>query len=210
MDTETTTNKPYSTKEQQFRSFINLNVASRIVNESSPVLEKLAVEGGEDFFNYADWLGLAKDPDILVLSSMHHYFYDAEELKRIKTVVNMKPLNSTKDIKSLLHSIFHILPNKANFLGCFVDSSKHYGNLINSRLSYSRNSDGVDPVENGISSSIPLLNMMFSFMDSRTSRNMTKRSVSLLLEEHGLKVLDISEINGLTYFHAQKFKKAAG
>ncbi len=208
MDTRLTTNKPYSINSLQFTNYDNHKGATVEATKTSPVLEKLAVEGGEDFFNYIDWLDLTKDPDILVLSSTHHYYYDAEELKNIKTVVNLKPLNSIKDIKSFFHTIYNILPYKANFIGCFIDSSNNYGNLLNNRLSYARNSDGVDPVENGIYSSIPLLNLMFSFMDFRTNRNMTKRSVRQLLEGYGLRVLDITEINGLTYFHAQQVKKA--
>jgi hypothetical protein len=208
MDTRLTANKPYSINRLQFKNYINHNGKTVEAKETSPVFEKLAVEGGEDFYNYIEWLGLTKDSDMLVLSSMHHYYYDAEELKNIKTVVNLKPLNSIKDIKSFFHTIYNILPHKVNFIGCFINSSNNYGNLLNSRLSYSRNSDGVDPVENGISSSIPLLNLMFSFMDFRTSRNMTKRSVRQLLEEYGLRVLDITEINGLTYFHSQQIRKA--
>jgi hypothetical protein len=52
--------------------------------------------------------------------------------------------------------------------------------------------------------------MIYDFMDSRTNnRNMTSRSVSLLLESNGMKIIDLTEINGITFFCAQKVSAAA-
>ena len=42
-------------------------------NQNNPVFDSLAAEGGENFFHYINWLGLAKDPNLMVLSSIHHY-----------------------------------------------------------------------------------------------------------------------------------------
>jgi len=47
-------------------------------------------------------------------------------------------------------------------------------------------------------------------MDSRTNMYMTARTVTLLLEDAGLKVLDMNELNGLTYFCSQNIKPSAG
>jgi hypothetical protein len=58
-------------------------------------------------------------------------------------------------------------------------------------------------VENGIGSRNPILKMVFSIMGSWINMYMTKKSVRQLLEEYGFKVLDMTELNGLTYFHAQ-------
>jgi hypothetical protein len=41
-------------------------------------------------------------------------------------------------------------------------------------------------------------------MDSKTDRYLTRRNVLILLEKQGFIVLDMTELNGLTYFHAQK------
>jgi len=46
--------------------------------------------------------------------------------------------------------------------------------------------------------------MIFSIMDIRTNRYMTKRTVTLHLEEAEMRVLNITDINGLTFFCAQK------
>jgi len=41
-------------------------------------------------------------------------------------------------------------------------------------------------------------------MDSKTNNYLSGRSVSLLLENHGFKILNMTELNGRTYFCAQK------
>jgi len=46
--------------------------------------------------------------------------------------------------------------------------------------------------------------MLYSMIDSKTNKYMSERSVSLLLEDNGFKVFDMTELNGLTYFLAQK------
>ena len=56
---------------------------------------------------------------------------------------------------------------------------------------------------------IPFINRMYSFIDSRTNRYLTRRSVTNLLEECGLQVVGMTELNGLTYFYTQKKKPAA-
>jgi len=171
-----------------------------------PFKEILAGEGEdcENFINYIEWLGLDRDPNLIVLSSMHHYFFDAEEMKHVKTVVNLIKLNHIKEIKDFLHSIFQILSPKCSLVGCFFDNKKQ--NIFNLK----RNSEEPDPkkvsvaIDNGILSKIPLLNRLYSVIDSRTNKYLTQQNVTLLLEDHGFKVLDMTEINGLTYFHAKK------
>jgi hypothetical protein len=50
---------------------------------------------------------------------------------------------------------------------------------------------------------------MYSFIDSRTNRYLTRRSVTSLLKESGLELVGMTEINGLTYFHTRKNRPAA-
>ena len=170
--------------------------------KNNPGLELLAAEGNNDLINYIEWLGLDKDPNLVVLSSVHHYYYDIEEMKNVKTVINLIQLNQIKDLKSFLHSIYHILPAKSYFIGCFVDNEKTNVFALNEHTSDS------EAVENGIISRIPFLNMIYNLMDSKTNKYMSRRSVNLLLEDHGFKILDMTEFNGLIYFHTQKLQTA--
>jgi hypothetical protein len=176
--------------------------------KNNPFFEILAAEDRENFVNYIEWRGLAKDPNLVVLSSLHHYYYDAEEMKNVNTVINLKELNQIKEIKSFLHSIFHIMPQNSNFIGCFVDNKKINGFALKNNSSSYYNRRIFNDSENSIVLRIPFLYKLYSLMDSKTNKYISKRRVSLLLEDHGFKVLDMTGLNGLTYFHSQKVRSA--
>jgi hypothetical protein len=167
-------------------------------------LEVLIAEGGETFYNYVYRLGLTEDPNIVVLSSQHHYYYDAEELNNVSTVVNLKELNQIKQIKSFLHSSLRILPQKSNFIGCFVNNKKTNGYALRSNVSTIHDRKSFEALEHNIVSEVPFLNMIYGIMDSRTNNYMTTDIVTLMLEGYGCKVIDMTESNDLTYFHAKK------
>jgi hypothetical protein len=118
--------------------------------------------------------------------------------------VNLKLLNHITQLNEFLNSIFCILPSGSYLIGCFSDNKNQYRLLSDSYKSQNNIAGQFDLVENGISSRIPFLNMIYSIMDIRTYRYMTKRTVTLHLEEAEMRVLDMTEINGLTFFCAQK------
>jgi hypothetical protein len=194
--------EPDIINNQKISTYNNQNAIS--LADKNINLEILAAEGCENFVNYIEWLGLARDPNLLVLSSMHHYYYDAADLKDIKTVVNILPLNQIKQIKSFFHSIYHLIPQKCNFIGCFMDNKKHNRFVFKKTLTDKQS----EAFENDILSRIPFLNMIYSIIDSRSNKYFSRRNVVLLLEDYGFKVKDITELNGLTYFCAQKFHAA--
>lgn len=167
------------------------------------VYAKLAGEGHEDYYNYLDWLGLAKYSDLLILTSSHHYYFEVDDLKNIKTVVNLNKLNNIKSIKEFLQGIYTVLPDKCYFVGSFADNKKHNGFLS------AKNS--VDKIERPGSDSHfetgpwnSFLNLLYGIIDSKTNRYMSEKTVRVLLEAVGLKINDMTEFNGLTYFCAQK------
>lgn len=158
---------------------------------------------------YLEWLGFENDSKILILSPNNHYYYDDEELGDVNALLNLKHLNHIKEVKGFLYSVNQALTNKSFLIGSFIDRKHQFSFFSYSTYPDNNIQEGVDPVENGISSRIPLLNMIYDFMDSRTNnRNMTKKSVTLLLEITGFKVLDMTEINGITCFCAQKIKSS--
>jgi hypothetical protein len=194
------------TNNQKTMALISMGEKSTYLHDNKAAFEILSTEGREDFINYIHSQSLDNDPNLVFLSSQHYYYYDAEEMKEVKTVINLKEINQIKQIKSFLHSIFRVLPRKSNFIGCFVDNEKINGYELRNDQSFDQKKNSLNAIENGIVSRIPFLNMVFSIMDSRTNKYMSRRSVTLLLESHGFKVLNMSEINGLTYFHAQKVR----
>jgi hypothetical protein len=172
------------------------------------IAEILTTEGNESFKHYIEWLGFSDDPKLVVLSSIHHYYYDAEEMKNVNTVVNLKELNQIKEINSFLHSMFLILPSKCYFIGCFVDNKKQSGFSLRKRSADYHSDMKSDKVKNGIISGIPFLNMIFSILDAKTNKYLSGKNVTLLLRNNGFKVMDMTELEGLTYFCAQSQRSA--
>ena len=199
-------NKPNIANNQDINAFVRLKESSKEFTGNKSFFKILTSEGCESFANYIDWLGISKDDNPVILSSLHHYYFDAEEMKNIKTVINLKELNQMKDIKSFFNSLFNILSQNTNFIGRFVDNKKNSGYELKNNSSYYQNKKNFENIENGIVSRNPILNMLYSFMDSKTNKYMSENSVSLMLEEHGFRVLDMTELNGYTYFFAQKNK----
>jgi hypothetical protein len=173
------------------------------------LFDELSDAAREDLIDYLDRMGLINEADLLVIPSTRHYFYDAEDMKGIKTVVNLRQLNHVREIRDFLRNIVDLLPVKSNFVGCFVDNKVR--NDFSDKYSNQPGqiSGKADAYENGIESRIPFINRMYSFIDSRPNRYLTKRAVSHLLEECGLQVIGMTELNGLTYFWTQKIKPAA-
>jgi hypothetical protein len=150
----------------------------------NPLFNKLAAEDCEDFFYYLDWLELAKKPDMMILSSMHHYYYDIDDLKGIRILVNLKHLNRIGQLDGFLHSIYRLLPSGARFMGRFGEDKNREGMAI--------------PLYQSIRFIIDIINLI----DSRTEKRLTSNGVKKVLESHGFNIADMTEINGLIYFMA--------
>jgi hypothetical protein len=162
----------------------------------------LVGEGHEDFYNYLDWLGFAKRSDLLVLTSNHHYYFEADDLKSIKSVASPKRLNYLKNPKDFLKEIYFVLPLECHFIGCFVDNRKQsmFAQRKNPELPVSQQNE--QEQETGPWNSF--LNMIYGIIDPKTYRFLSEKSVKMFLEATGFKVLDMTEFNGTTYFCAQK------
>ncbi len=196
-NTETLDNK-------QISLLVNQSLSSTEISKRNPVLDILSTEFCENFGPYLEKLGLANDPRIIVLSSMHHFYYDSQEMEHIQTVINLKELNRIKHVKGFINSLFHSLRPASNFIGCFADNKKFHAFMLRNNSIQPVRRRNSEAIENGIISQIPFLNMIYSFMDSKTNNSLSRLSVTLLLEGFGFKVLDMTEVDGLTYFHAKK------
>lgn len=192
--------------KEKTRTNLSLPHNSIDLVETTAAIELLIAEMGEGFYNYVNWIGLAKDPNLIVLSSQHYYFYDAEEMNNVKTVINLKELNKIKRVKSLLQSYLHFLPQKSNFVGYFVDNKKIDRYVLRNSLSYFANKKRFEDIENNIISRIPFINMLYSKLDFKTDTYMSESSVTLLLGDYGFKIMDMTEHNGFTFFHSQKVR----
>ena len=167
----------------------------------NPVYTELAHEGHEDFYSYLDWLGLAKKPDLLILTSSHHYYFEVEDLKNVKTVVNLNKLNSINRLQDFLQAIYSVLYHKCYFIGSFTDYKKQKGFLPSAKTLLQI--EGQDS-ESEMGPWSSFLSVVYGLIDLKTNRYLTEKTVRLMLEDTGLKILDMTEFNGLTYFCTQK------
>lgn len=145
------------------------------------VNDKLVQEVDETFRNYLNRHDLTNEDNLLVLSSNLHYYYDYEELKEVKTLINLKRLNLVKHLDDFLHTLSNGLSPMTNFIGCFSDVKSQKGVSMTSRL-YKR---------------------LLNFVDSKFDIEISGRNFSKRLESHGFIVIDMTVINGLTYFRTQ-------
>ena len=146
---------------------------------------------------------MEKYRNLMVLST-NHYYYEAEDLKWVKILVNVKQLNDIKQVGDFLTSICSVLPEESYFIGCFFDNKKQNMFFSDPHKPPRKITGQFDPEENGISSRIPFLNMMYNLIDFKTNRFLTRTAVYSHLEEAALKLRDVTEIEELTYFCAQK------
>ncbi len=169
------------------------------------LFDELDLEVRQGLIDYLDRKGLVKGSGMLVIPSSRHYFYDAEDMKGIRTVINLRQLNYIREIRDFLRQITGLLPAKSNF----IDNRSHGAGSDKNAGSSGHASDKADAYENGIESRIPFINRMYSIIDLRTNRYLTRRTVANLLKESGLELVGMTEINGFTYFHARKSNPAA-
>jgi hypothetical protein len=174
-------------------TMINRKVRTNVITKNVPVINKppqfpskLEAEVDENFLSYLDSHGLTNEDNLLVLSSKLHYYYDYEELREVTTLINLKKLNLVKHLDDFLHTLCNGLSPKTNFIGCFADTKAQRGASLSSRL-YKR---------------------LVNFLDARTEVKIESKEFSKQLESHGFKVIDMTEINGLTYFRTQNHRMA--
>jgi hypothetical protein len=191
-------------REFNIRSNYFHSVHQTDVAENNNVFDKLVAEGCKNFFDYLKRLGLDNDPDLIVLPPTHHYYYEADDLVNIKTLVNLNQLNNIKQLMHFFDTIFYLLPSGSYFIGCFVDNKNPNGFKSSSRRlrPIPKKRNDTERYDNPRGNSF--LYMLGRLLDFRFSRYLTRRSVTLLLEEAALKVLDMADLKGLTYFCAQK------
>ncbi len=157
--------------------------SGRISN--NPALVDLVAEGGESLFRYLKSLNLSREPNLLVLPSNHHYFYDEEDLKDVRTLINLRKLNLIRDPEKFLQNLSKILREGMNFIGCFSEDNNYNWEGFFSGLSI----------------------RFANFLDFKTDNRMNKKDVSELLGKYGFKVIDMTEINGLIYFYSRNVRK---
>jgi hypothetical protein len=157
----------------------------------SPDILTLIAEGGFDFFRYIKNIGISREDNLIVLSSKHHYYYDESDLKSVKVLVNLRKLNLIKHLDLFLNSLVRILPPDTSFIGYFSEKKTERKNLfLTERL-------------------LSFIKGFENFIDSRTETTMNRNEVSQILERNGFDIVNMTSMNGITYFYSQYSRKVS-
>lgn len=157
------------------------------ITSANPVLSRLLSEGCNDFYRYLKWLGLAAKQDIMILSSIHHYYYDLDDLCGVKILININKLNQIKHLDSFLATICRILPLKAFLIGCFQDNKNNVGRSPAFDSSWSSSCKTV-------------------ITGPAAAKSLSEQYVSGLLERNGFRLSDISSLSGVHFFCSQNIR----
>jgi hypothetical protein len=147
---------------------------------------KVTAEVGRNFFHYLKYVNLPLESNLMLLPADRHYYYDEKDLESVKTLITLEKLNKVKHPYSFLQTLFCILPVNTNLVGYFSDikTLSRYG-FPNNPLSR-------------------LFKRFINFLDIKADRFLSKNEVARLLEENGFCVVNMTKMNGLTYFYSQK------
>ncbi len=160
-------------------------------SELNQTIKQMVAEGGEGFLQYLKNLGLDTRSNLLVLSPSQHYYYDESDLRDLRTLVNLKKLNLVRHLDQFLHNLYRILPPDAVFIGCFSDAD-----IQKNKVS-------------GHDEPAGILDTFLIFLNSVAGHKMTRHIVSETLKTHGFKVMDMTEINGITYFYSRNVRRTS-
>ena len=198
-------------RTDHLNTYTRLKVKESLVTRREPdrgsaresLHSQLCKEESEDFYNYLDWLDLAGIRSNLVLSKENHFLFSEEELQDIELVINLKCLNRFSDLDEWLSNIHDTLSNLTYFTGCFKEDK----NLFDETPDYFKYLKSVEKkrYKGARSSAISKLSSILGrFFGSGDFISLNKDITKKLLRISGFTVLDMTELNGKTYFCVQK------
>jgi len=195
-----------------FKSIImTIKIQNSVYHYRAPVKDPTKVslyrtlsdEDCEDFYYYIEWLGLPKNNKTIVLPLSNHYYYQPKDFEETETIVNLRCLNQIRNLKSFLRSIHSNLKPNCYFTGCFTDNNKR----VLSKEAMHIISGGDDShTRNDFKASRATIfkERINRLIDLRNNIRLSQENVKSILKDIGFIVLGMSELNGKTYFCAQK------
>jgi hypothetical protein len=171
----------------------------------NPVLADIMEEAGEEVYSYLEKFKLTEMENILFLPSVRHYLYNSEELKLANSVINFKLLNRIPHIRYFLVTMNRLLPIEGLYVGCFLDYKKQKQRILKNKhsllgyaflMSYAFINRAVPR--------IPVVKHVQHLLNSGKVKCITREEAKLLLEKNGFKIINMSEIDGLTYYICKK------
>lgn len=132
---------------------------------------------------YVSTLNIKDDSNTLILSPVHHYYYNIDEIKDVRTLIHTKELNKVSDLKRFMNNTLHVLSKDSMFIGCFRDNKIRQNIFYRNRVFYWFN----------------------NILDGHAIyRYMSRTMVVKMFMKLKLEIIDMSEVDGITYFCVKK------
>jgi hypothetical protein len=204
MELETLDIKPITSKPVVMLKNLKKNKPVNAIPKGE-VFAEIVEEVGQEVFNYLERFNLTKESNIIYLSSVHHYLYGLEELKVVDVVLNFRLLNKVPHLWYFMLTMNHILPVNGYFSGCFLDYQREKKAILESKPSMI----GYIMLYgykffNRIIPQIPVLNKIQLFFNHGRLQCLTVEEVRALLHKGGFRIIDMTGIDDVTFFIAQK------
>lgn len=122
----------------------------------------------------------------LLFVSKKFYYYNEQDLKNIKTVIFIQKFNDIKHLDDMIENLYKILKNYNIICGRFVDSRADKVNLP----TYQK-----------------LFNMFSDFLSIKPNKSLSSKQLTAYFNAYNFKIVDMTEINNITYFYAKKIKQ---
>lgn len=146
-------------------------------------------ERSKDFFNYITKSNIVENyKNLLILSANHHFFYEYNEMKDVKIILNIRKLNNIYHLNDFMSALLANLQKDTYFYGCFIDNKFSFRNKGNKKNNLTRFFNSFSIITNY----------------PRLTRLLSIKNVYNLFESHSFQILDMKEINDVIYFSAQK------
>ncbi len=140
---------------------------------------------GFSFFRFMRSAGLSGGPGLIILSSHEGANYGTVDLRRARTLISLRRLDLIKHLEMFISSLVRLLPPDTSFVGCFA---RHRDTFC----------------ETGHSGSRLMLISRLIHHRSAVNGELSCDRVSAILGRCGLEIINMKELNGLTYFHSRK------
>lgn len=138
---------------------------------------------GFSFFRYMKSAGLVGGHGLIVLSSHEGANWGRRDIRRAGILISLRRLDLIKHLEMFLNSLGSLLPPDTTFVGCFAQ----------------RHSENID--HPGMMTGFPV---RLVHHGASGYPELSRDRVAAMLERSGLAVLDMREMNGLTFFHSRK------
>ena len=191
---------------------LNKTESKNVMGDAVPmnsVFNEIIEEVGKEVFDYLEKFKITRNQNILFLSYTRHYLYDSEQLKQVGTLLNFKPINRIPHLWYYFFTMNRILPMNGYFIGSYVDYQTQRERMINSKHSLLGHLFlYVYRFVNRVVPRIPVVKKLQLLFNSSKIKCMTRIEATALLEKSGFQMLDMTEIEGLTFFISQKIQSS--